>query len=263
MVLLWIDIDQDNLTLDQVKQKLINIGIGSAIIYSSSSSMLPNDKGVSGRRWRVLIELKNPIECRLWLDIQEALAELMGGDSSATRIQQILFAPNRPPESLHYEHAVLQGDLFGKPPLLIQQTIDALRAERKRIHEITAAALTIRPSAKDGFNIQTINDSMDISTLLEKYQYKRKGRKWISPNSSSGTPGVVAFNSGRWFSHHESDRGIGLVCDGGVCGDCFDLYTHYEHGGDYKTSLASLVCLLDPEANKKRQFDFVKNGGGS
>ncbi len=99
--------------------------------------------------------------------------------------------------------------------------------------------------------------------LLEQYGYIQKGRKWLSPNSTSGIAGLIAFNDSRWFSHHSGDEKIGLKCEGGTAGDAFDLYTFYEHGGDKTKSLASLVGQLDPAENKRRRFEWAKKHGGS
>jgi len=69
---------------------------------------------------------------------------------------------------------------------------------------------------------------------------------------------LICFSDGRWFSHHSGDAGIGLSCESGVCGDAFDLYAYYEHGGDATKGLAKLCASLDPEGQKKRQFEYMK-----
>jgi hypothetical protein len=92
MTMLWVDVDAGDKALDELNDKLIELGIESAIIYSTASSSL-----VTGKKWRILIQLPQPIECTEWEIIQLVLADEFGGDRSAARQQQILFAPNLPP----------------------------------------------------------------------------------------------------------------------------------------------------------------------
>ena len=84
--------------------------------------------------------------------------------------------------------------------------------------------------------IQAYNDSCPIEVALTMYGYQGKGGKFLSPNSESGTPGVVVKGE-KAFSHHSSDSGIGKPCSDGVVFDSFDLFCHYEHGGDYNRAV--------------------------
>ncbi len=256
MTLLWADLDSGNHSIAGIKQQLQVIQIGSAIVYSTASSTLDN------RRWRVLIELESPISCDTWIDIQEALAILLNGDSSAIRVQQILYAPCRTSGSNHYQYEVITGQPFSAIPPAIAQIINDLKAKRKVIYTRISESLEAQTNKVDS-GIKLINDSVDIETLLKGYGYKRKGRKWISPNSNSNTAGMILFKNGRWFSHHASDSKIGRAVEGGVCGDVFDLITYYEYNNEPELSLATLLGLLDLEAQKKRRFEWVKNRGGS
>jgi len=254
MSLLWIDRDTGNSTLDSNKALLDDLGITSYGIHSTFSST-DEDK-----RWRILIEIKEYMTCGWWLDLQEALQILFNSDTSAIRVQQIMYAPNR---GQHYEYYVSTGVALDSTPPKMLAVINDLKAKRAVIYEKVSAKLASRTHT-DEFNIQSINDSLDTDMLLESYGYKRHGRKWLSPNNTSKKPGLIAFKDGRWFSHHSSDSDIGLpVSDGGVCGDAFDLYTFYEHGNDRTKSLASLAASLDPEANKQRQLEWARKNGGA
>jgi len=264
MSLLWVDIDEGNYSIVEIRKKLQSLEITSSIIYSTASSE------INTKRWRVLIQLEKPIECRRWVDIQEALALLLHGDSSAVRVQQILYGPCTPPGSNHSECDTISGAKFSKPHASIAKIITDLKSKRKSIHQkITATIQTSRDIQSKNhiqnreFNIQQINDTLDTNKLLEDYGYTRKGRKWLSPNTSSGTPGLIAFNDGRWFSHHASDHAIGHRTEGGVCGDAFDLVTFYDYAGDYSKSLAGLCAGLDPEGQKRRRLSWVKQQGGA
>ncbi len=257
MSMLWLDLDTGNHSLADIKTKLQAIEIGSALIYSTASSSLED------RRWRILIQLENAISCAVWIDIQEALSMLLNGDTSAVRVQQVLYTPCAPEDSTHYQYAVIPGVTFVTLPVTIAKIIDDLKAKRKVIYKRISESLKTRADKADA-GIDLINESVDIETLMQGYGYKRLGRKWKSPNSESNTAGVILFKNGRWFSHHASDNGIGRKVEGGFAGDAFDLITHFEYGNDYSKSLASLVVLLDPEGQKNRRIEWVKqqkNGG--
>ena len=254
MSLLWIDRDTGNSTLDSNKALLDDLGITSYGIHSTFSST-DEDK-----RWRILIEIKEYMTCEWWLDLQEALQILFNSDTSAIRVQQIMYAPNR---GQHYEYYVSTGIALDSTPPKMLAVINDLKAKRAVIYEKVSAKLASRPSS-DGFSIKDVNNALDTEILLENYGYKRKGRKWVSPGSASGRAGLIAFSDGRWYSHHTSDHAIGLPLNRGeVCGDAFDLYVHYEHGGNRDKGLACLAASLDPEANKKRQLEWVKQNGGA
>jgi len=253
MSLLWVDLDSGNLSIDEIKTKLDNLSITSYGIYAAKSST-DEDK-----RWRILIEIKKYIGCDSWFDLQEALQILFNSDCSAVRLQQIMYAPNK---GQHYEYYVSTGIAIDSTPSKLLAIINDRKAKRAAIYAKISITLKSRTNSNT-FDIQAINDTLSTDILLKKYGYKRHGRKWISPNTSSGKAGLIAFTDGRWFSHHASDQSIGLPVDGGVCGDAFDLITFYEYGNNRETSLASLVGLLDPEGNKQRQFEYAKQHGGS
>lgn len=66
---------------------------------------------------------------------------------------------------------------------------------------------------------------------LERYGYKRVGKRFLSPHSSTGLVGVIMFPAGDtcWI-HHASDP----LCsdETGQPVNSFDLYREYEHMGD-------------------------------
>jgi hypothetical protein len=103
----------------------------------------------------------------------------------------------------------------------------------------------IKPSSHVGGSvINAFTDAHDLVTLLEQYGYQRKGRKrFLSPHSSTGLPGVILFPDGDscWI-HHASDP----LCseDSGKPVNAFDLYCYYEHSGDIKAAVKNAADLL-------------------
>lgn len=267
----WIDIDDGDLSKDQLLARLSGAGIESYAVYSTASAMRLNTKTgeTNGHRWRVVIEAGvQPVA--QWVKIQEALADLLGGDSSANRPTQILYAPTIPPgESDYYDYSIGSGSPLdpGNLPSAIQASIDkrakAEQEEHARKDEITQARLRQRmpPTTSKGFSFTDASSALPgISQLLENYGYQRIGGKYTSPHSTSGVPGVVVFDDARWFSHHASDtgKGIGLPVENGCCGDAFDLYCHFEHGGNVSAALKGLANKVDPVGQKERQREYMK-----
>ena len=71
---------------------------------------------------------------------------------------------------------------------------------------------------------------------------------------------MLVFDNNRWFSYHESDvnKGIGIKVDSGCCGDAFDLYCHFEHGGNQNKALKQLADEVDPAGQKSRQQAYMQ-----
>jgi putative DNA primase/helicase len=80
--------------------------------------------------------------------------------------------------------------------------------------------------------IGAYNDAHDLRRELERYGYAPKGKRFLSPHSGTGLPGVVVFPSGvtAWV-HHASDP----LCseESGQPVSAFDLFRYYDHGDDY------------------------------
>lgn len=95
-----------------------------------------------------------------------------------------------------------------------------------------------RPLA-DG-DVSPIEVHLSKTTLTEallRYGYQQKGsaNRWLAPTSSSKIPGVYVDASGtRCFSHHQSDPLQGRPIN------AFDLFCHYDHGGDASAAVREL-----------------------
>jgi hypothetical protein len=71
--------------------------------------------------------------------------------------------------------------------------------------------------------IKAFNEQKSLIDALTYYGYKRiLPNKWISPNSSSGVPGITVKDN-KFFSHHAD------VFNDGYWHDCFDLYRVMEN----------------------------------
>ncbi len=108
----------------------------------------------------------------------------------------------------------------------------AEKAARKR-REPARLRATQRMQTGCSSPIDVYNSEFNLEMVLDGYGYVHEGNRWLSPNSSSGSPGVSLTADGRkWLSSHDSDSGIGTPTASGTMGDAFDLFIHYEHHGD-------------------------------
>lgn len=90
------------------------------------------------------------------------------------------------------------------------------------------------------------NDQADLRTTLNLYGYVQKGKRFLSPHSTTKLPGVSIFEDGQtcWI-HHASDP----LCSNnkGQPRSSFDFYAYYEHRGDYKEATKAAAKLLGIE----------------
>ena len=102
---------------------------------------------------------------------------------------------------------------------------------------------------------------------LEKYGYEKKGRRYLSPHSSSGIPGVWlpdGEDSVKVYIHHASDPLAGSN-RGSKPVNSFDLYCEYEHGGDVRAAVRAAAKELGldykskPNAVAKMVSDTVES----
>ena len=88
--------------------------------------------------------------------------------------------------------------------------------------------------------IDTFNTLHDIPTLLTQHGYKQKGnRRFVSPDSTSGMPGVIMLDSNRCVSYH----GCKLYADG-KSHDAFSVYCALEHNSNQKEAVKAAAKLL-------------------
>ncbi|MCY1304270.1 hypothetical protein D9M70_540160 [compost metagenome] len=93
--------------------------------------------------------------------------------------------------------------------------------------------------------IDAFNQANDVEYLLQAHGYKKRGKKWLCPQSSTGLPGVTV-TEGRVFSHHGSDP-----LANGHQNDAFDVFCLLEHGGDVRAATKAAARALGVELPKR------------
>lgn len=79
--------------------------------------------------------------------------------------------------------------------------------------------------------IAAFNRAHSVEDLLKEHGYTPKGKRWLSPTSSTELAGVVILD-GKAFFHHASDP----LADGHTH-DAFDLFRVLDHGGDTRAAI--------------------------
>ena len=100
------------------------------------------------------------------------------------------------------------------------------------------------------------NNAVSVEDLLTQSGYKKNGKRWLAPSSSTRIPGVVVFEDQdhqKCYSHHGSDP----LADN-YAHDAFDLLTILQHNGNLQGALeeASRLVGVDRRA-PKREPDVV------
>ena len=83
--------------------------------------------------------------------------------------------------------------------------------------------------------IAEFNKRVTVAEMLEAAGYKRIGRKYLAPSSTSGYPGVSILEDGRAYSHHTDDP-----LNTGHAHDAFSIYATIYHNGNAKKAAAAL-----------------------
>lgn len=138
---------------------------------------------------------------------------------------------------------------------------DKLKPQMTAVCPWAPKAQPVAPSAPrapgpGGKVIEAFNAAHDAIAILEAHGYEKRGRRWLSPTSSTGLAGVVRLEDGRVYSHHASDP----LCDGHAH-DAFDAFRILEHGGDARIAAreAAKVLGLPPIERAPVEMDESTN----
>lgn len=254
---LWADLDQvDTLTFLEVTNRVAAAIPGIyRIIYTSKSATEANPKA------RVLVFLSGLVPgsdysmlARIFNNRLEASG--LPPDRATERPGQLCYLPNR---GEYYQSQIIEGPLLDpyeefKDEICAEQTrLKKEQEQRERRHRAAIQKTQERINTGQADPIEAFKQIYPVDLALERYGYYRRGEKYLSPLSESGKPGVTVLDN-KWYSHHSSDGGIGQPGkDGGTWGDAFDLFVHYEHGGDFNQALKAageMFTTTDPGTGK-------------
>lgn len=259
---------ENNLSLDDIDQTLVKVcGPVARLIYSTRSSTAER------RKWRALIPLHEPISGADYADtvaafnaaLIEASAGVLIPDPALERAAQLIYLPNR---GEHYDSRGMKGDRLDLTPghdiikrreimrAKMREAEEAARARRERKRAEALANPGSNASIIDAFNGNT---TVADELARNGYIMSRNGRDWISPNSTTGNYAVRDYGD-FWISLSGSDSmlEIGNAAPSGArIGDAFDLFVHYEHGGDFKAAIKAYAKEIGEDHASRQGQDVA------
>ena len=109
--------------------------------------------------------------------------------------------------------------------------------------------------------IAKVNSQYDLTGELQLRGYRRVGRHYLSPQSSTGTPGVHILTGDdgkeRVYSHHGETDPLSNLNHNGHALDVFDVICTLDYAGDVSQAVADLAPKVDPEGQKQRQREYM------
>jgi len=262
---LVVDHDDDNLTVADIRS--LYDAYGLAYLAYTTSSHQQDKGGVIANRWKVVIPLASPTSHERYAPLAVGLTLHHGADPAQARAQQVFYAPNKLTPSAPYEFI----DATDRPLLDANDTgstlvVAALSAYRQREaeREQKAAQAPAKPRSVSDSSagiIGKVCQQFDIESELLRHGYRRVGKKYLSPQSSTGEPGVYIFTTDdgkeRLYSHHGVTDPLSYLNHGGHSLDVFDVLVTLDYAGDVSRAVADLAPKVDPEGQKQRQREYM------
>jgi hypothetical protein len=262
---LAVDIDAGSPSLEKVAAAVSAVTGGArAAIYSSASAAPDRLK------WRVLVPLASPVSGGDYPDTQKALFALLKRqgivcDVTLARAAQPVYLPNVPParrgrdgRPLFYRSLRTSGPALDLVDgCAIVEARDAMRATAARAaaeRAARAAGAAARRQERidageaitDAVELFRLNN--DLAGCLKVYGFTNKPGTddWKSPLSKSGS--FSTRNMGDYWvtvSAWAKEYGVGRETkNGNHCGDAFDLFVHFEHGGDRRAAIVAYLVEI-------------------
>ena len=234
-------------------------GHAAALVYSSPHAR-PGDC-----RWRMILPLAEPVPYPVWHDAQNALCDHLAGlginpDRALCRAAQPVFLPNVPRVHAKTGEALRGRD--GQPLYFVWRStgtyapglcldrgpvavgMSHIARKRAEAEQEKRHIARVRVLLSDN-PVATFNRANAIADLLPRYGYQPRpgaAEHWRSPYQQGQSYGTRIMGA-KWFSLSASDAaaGLGATNDAGCFGDAFDLFAHFEHGGNRRAAFRALV----------------------
>lgn len=278
--MLAIDIDIGNPSKQEVVQAVKDVlGDVSMLVYSSSGA------SEDTRKWRVLLPLGVPISGAQYEDVQSAFFDLLRQhgiipDGALARCGQPIYLPNVPMKKrgadlkpLFYDFDVIRGsNVFLTEASPIMQEVERREEQRRLANEQAEIGRRHREQQRaerrlqhpqDANPVDVFNEFHSIEDLLLKYGYERRGSSahYRSRYQSSASFATQNFGT-HWVSLSGSDASANIgrskaMGENAYCyGDAFDLFAHYEHGGDFTAAVRAYGAEIKPTVTASPPSDI-------
>lgn len=203
-------------------------------------------------RYRVLVPFTQPVlldEVNFMFDnwFSPALARALDIEGVCDRTKfgaaSLFYLPRIQNDSAARSAVIVPG-----LPLLPADAIRAARAahdtDMQQQREELVGAFKMDPQVME--TIKAFNDSHPVESLLDRYGYRRRGKRWKSPHQSPNSVGATEVrrdDGERWLSFSDSDAAAGVgqkprrASQVMAFGDAFSLMRHYEARNDFRKAL--------------------------
>ena len=190
-------------------------------------------------RYRVIFPLDGTIEPRLapyayrilWLSLPEILQPF--ADRSCNSAERLFILPAvQPGAGYRFTDSGDYGSPLDAKALSAAANVLEVQAHHR------AGKRAQRPNMGPwGGNsiIAEFNARVTVQEMLEASGYKKVGKKYLSPTSTSGLPGVSILEDGKAYSHHDGDP-----LNTGHAHDSFSIYATIYHNGNATKAAAAL-----------------------
>ena len=251
--LLRLDLDNVEFEINTVARLLESLCLESFLIHTTASHTPKN------KRYRVYIELKRALKLEDWQMIESYLSFKFGADDCASRPQQIMYLPIDTP---NYEFIINTGKAYTRSNSVIYQRAKAFQAKQFAMLE-EAKLKKIRPARKlklIGSQVSIIdaaNNHFDWDDLLLAAGYKKQGKAWLCPESTSKAGGVFILTGAdgkeRYYSHHESDP-----CGTGFAIDKFDFICIRQYADNTFNAIKTLAKEYFPDLDRHNKRVYMQ-----
>ena len=261
------DLDAGDWTAPKIREAIP----GVAFVCHTTASHRPESP-----RWRVVVPLACELDAESWGLLARAIARrftLPDGtrpDACSERIAQPIYWPTIAAEGDPFEvdgslEAPWIGGEFAEKLIEQERARDAEEAAQAAAEREARAEARRHREARygtaQGSVIDAWNAAHRIEETLDRFGYepsRTQGGRWRSPNSVSGGPPAVKVwpDEGRFHSWHDGDAGTAVEH-----GDAFDLFAHFEHGGDFSAAVRAGAAELGLDTRQAAGSGGI--GGGS
>lgn len=268
----WADLDDAPVTFAEAVHSAAEALPCDVHGYTSRSATEEKQKA------RLLMPLAEPCNGEEFAMVQEVINDRLEAagvapDRVTERVNQLCYLPNRgefyESDSIEWQGPLdwrteFAQEIAAKREQLAKEE-EALRIAQEEAQRKRQERLEVQQQTGQVSPIDTFNEAYRAREMWESYGARGRGRRLLSPLSSSGSPAItVDEESGLWYSHHGSDReaGIGQPGKAGGCwGDAFDLYVHFDHGGDFNAALKAageMFTINGVTINKHNQRAYME-----
>jgi hypothetical protein len=264
---LWADIDKPNgMTFEKMVSQA-RVFLNGFLAYTSRSATIDNQKA------RIIVQLPESVSGEEFVLMQKILNDKLEAqgiipDRATERAGQVCYLPN---EGKYYKaddqqfHWTLGAGDWNEEIAQEQERIQAEESATKERREQARLKATKRMESGCESPIDAYNAEYDLLMMLDAFGYIPRGKKWLSPNSESGVPGVTITDDGRkWLSAHGSDTDIGRPTNNGTMGDAFDLFVYYQHNGNRDAAIKNageMFTVGGVSLSKANQISYMETQG--